>query len=166
MLVCHDNDYGWWENQEKLQMARAQGFNVWGEYYPFAAGSTAIGADFLRPELWEEAGGNKYEETLYDPVLDKFYTKQEYLDMVAKEPARTIVVYINKRKPWLPMWVKTPGMVVASDGMPGFDSNGNLWPADTDPSKYQGHPRVSSSYSTTLQLARKENVPLMSHLPR
>ncbi|NJM55966.1 MAG: aminoacylase, partial [Verrucomicrobiae bacterium] len=49
LLVCHDNDYGWWENQEKLQMARAQGFNVWAEYYPFAAGSTAIGADFLRP---------------------------------------------------------------------------------------------------------------------
>lgn len=161
LLVCHDNDFGWWENQEKLQMAREQGHNVWAEYYPFAAGSTPIGADFLQPALWEEAGGNKYEETIYDPVLDKFYTKPEYLDMVAKEPGRTIIAYIPKRKPWIPMWVKTPGMTVASDGMPGFDSNGNLWPADTDPSKYQGHPRISSTYSTTLQLARQENVPLM-----
>jgi hypothetical protein len=161
LLVCHDNDYGWWENQEKLQIAREQGFNVWGEYYPFAAGQTAIGADFLQPALWEVAGGNKYEETLYDPVMDKFYTKQEYLDMVAKEPARVIVVYIPRRIPWIPMWIKTPGMTVASDGMPAFDSNGNLWPADTDPSKFQGHPRLAASYSTVLQLARQENVPLM-----
>jgi hypothetical protein len=161
LLVCHDNDFGWWENQEKLQMAREQGHNVWAEYYPFAAGQTPIGADFLQPALWEEAGGNKYEETIYDPVLDKFYTKPEYLDMVAKEPARVIIAYIPRRKPWIPMWVKTPGMTVASDGMPAFDSNGNLWPADTDPSKFQGHPRLASSYSTVLQLARQENVPLM-----
>ncbi|NJN05397.1 MAG: aminoacylase, partial [Rhodobacteraceae bacterium] len=161
LLVCHDNDYGWWENQEKLQMARAQGFNVWAEYYPFTAGSTPVAADFLRPELWEKAGGNKYEETVYDPAQDKFLSKQEYLDMVAKEPGRLMIVYIPKRTPWLPMWVKTPGMTVASDGMPGFDSKGNLLPADTDPSKYQGHPRIASTYSTTLELARKENVPLM-----
>jgi hypothetical protein len=161
LLVCHDNDYGWWENQEKLQMARAQGFNVWGEYYPFTAGSTAIGADFLRPELWEEANGNKYEETMYDPVLDKFYSKQEYQDTVEKEPGRLVIVYIPKRTAWLPMWLKTPGMTVASDGMPGFDSKGNLLPADTDPSEYQGHPRIAATYSTTLALARKENVPLM-----
>lgn len=161
LLVCHDNDYGWWENQEKLQMARAQGFNVWGEYYPFTAGQTAIGADYLQPKIWEEANGYKYEETIYDPALDKFYSKQEFLDTVAKEPGRVVIIYIPIRKPWLPMWLKTPGMTVASDGMPGFDSKGNLLPADTDPSKYQGHPRVASTYSTTLALARKENVPLM-----
>jgi hypothetical protein len=161
LLVCHDNDYGWWENQEKLQMARAQGFNVWGEYYPFTAGSTAIGADFLRPELWEQANGYKYEDTMYDPALDKFYSKQEYLDMVAKEPGRLVIVYIPKRTAWLPMWLKTPGMTVASDGMPGFDGNGNLLPADTDVRKYQGHPRVAATYSTTLKLAREANVPLM-----
>jgi len=45
--------------------------------------------------------------------------------------------------------------------MPGFDSKGNLLPANTDPSKYQGHPRVAATYSTTLELARKEGVPLM-----
>ena len=161
LLVCHDNDYGWWENQEKLQMARAQGFNVWAEYYPFIAGSTAIGADFLRPELWEQANGYKYEETMYDPALDKFYSKKEYQEVVAKEPGRLVVIYIPKRKAWLPMWLRTPGMTVASDGMPGFDSKGNLLPADTDPSKYQGHPRVAATYSTTLELARQEGVPLM-----
>jgi len=54
LLLAHDNDYGWWENEEKLRIAREQGFNVWGEYYPFAAGSTIVSADFLRPDLWEK----------------------------------------------------------------------------------------------------------------
>ena len=44
LLYCHDNDYGWWEIEEKLQMARDMGMNMWAEYYPYAAGSTAIGA--------------------------------------------------------------------------------------------------------------------------
>lgn len=161
LLVCHDNDYGWWENQEKLQMARAQGFNVWGEYYPFTRGSTAIGADWLRPELWEQTYGHNYEETMYDPALDKWYTKQEYLDTVAREPGRLVVINLTQRVPWLPMWLRTPGMTVASDGMPGFDSNGNLLPADTDLKKYTGHPRVAATYSTTLKLGRETGVPLM-----
>ena len=42
LLLAHDNDYGWWENEEKLRMARAQGYNVWGEYYPYVEGSTGI----------------------------------------------------------------------------------------------------------------------------
>ncbi|UCH75626.1 MAG: amidohydrolase family protein, partial [Rhodospirillales bacterium] len=63
LLLAHDNDYGWWENEEKLRLAREQGYNVWAEYYPFEAGSTFISADFLRPELWEEVQGYKYEET-------------------------------------------------------------------------------------------------------
>ena len=32
LLVAHDNNYGWWEIEEKLQMARAKGLNMWGEY--------------------------------------------------------------------------------------------------------------------------------------
>jgi N-acyl-D-amino-acid deacylase len=72
LLLCHDNDYGWWEHQEKLQMARAQGHNMWGEYYPFTAGQTGISADYLRPEIWEDNYGYKYEETIYDPILDKY----------------------------------------------------------------------------------------------
>jgi len=40
--LLHNNAYGWWENEEKLQMARAQGHNVWSEYYPYSAASTSI----------------------------------------------------------------------------------------------------------------------------
>ena len=159
-LLCHDNDYGWWENEEKLKLARAQGYNVWAEYYPYTAGSTGIGADFLRPELWEKQG-NKYEETIYDPQRDKYLTKQEFLDTVAKDPGRNVVVQIPARKKWLPYWLRMPEMVVASDGMPGFGKDGKLLPADAHAEEFAGHPRAAGTYGTVLQLARENNVPLM-----
>jgi len=161
LLLAHDNDYGWWENAKKLQMARAQGHNVWGEYYPFAAGSTLIGADFLRPEVWEQVNGYKYEETIYDPGADKFLAKDEYLQIVKERPGYFIVVHMPARKKWLEYWLTIPEMVVASDAMQGVDADGKLLPWDADVTRYAGHPRTASSYSTTLQLGREHGVPLM-----
>jgi len=56
VLYCHDNDYGWWEIEENLQMARAQGYNMWGEYCPYDAASTSIGSEFLTPEGMKSIG--------------------------------------------------------------------------------------------------------------
>ncbi len=56
LLISHDNDYGWWEIEEKLSMAREMGMNMWAEYYPYAAGSTSIGAEALRPESMKTCG--------------------------------------------------------------------------------------------------------------
>jgi cytosine/adenosine deaminase-related metal-dependent hydrolase len=161
LLIAHDNDYGWWEHQEKLQMARAQGYNFWGEYYPFAAGSTFIGADFLRPDIWEDVNGYKYEETIYDPGADKFLNKEEYLKTAKEKPGYVIVVHLPPRKKWLPYWLTIPNMVVASDAMRGADVDGNLLPYDADVTRYAGHPRTSSTYTTTLKLGREQGVPLM-----
>ena len=161
LLLAHDNDYGWWENEEKLQLARAQGYNVWGEYYPFAAGSTLISADFLRPDLWEGVNGYKYEETIYDPTLDKFLSKDEYLKTVKETPGKTVVVHLPPRKQWMKYWLTIPHMVVASDAMTGLGRDGKLLPWSADPSEYAGHPRTAASYSTTLQLGRENGVPLM-----
>jgi len=161
LLMAHDNDYGWWENEEKLQLAREQGYNVWGEYYPFAAGSTLVSADFLRPELWEKVNGYKYEETIYDPTADKFLTKDEYLAAVKGRPGLTVVVHIPPRKAWIKYWLTIPEMVTASDAMVGLDTAGKMLPWDADVSLYAGHPRTASTYSMTLQLARENGVPLM-----
>ena len=161
LLLAHDNDYGWWENEEKLQLVRAQGYNVWGEYYPFAAGSTLISADFLRPDLWLETNGYKYEDTVYDPTLDKFLSKDEFVEAVQKTPGKTVVVHLPPRKAWLKYWLTIPHMVVASDAMTGLGRDGTLLPWDADPSEYAGHPRTAGSYSMTLQLGRENGVPLM-----
>ena len=161
LLLAHDNDYGWWENEEKLQLARSQGYNVWGEYYPFAAGSTLISADFLRPDLWENTNGYRYEETVYDPTVDKFLTRDEFLKAVKETPGKTVVVHLPPRQRWLKYWLTMPHMVVASDAMTGLGRDGTLLPWDADPSEYAGHPRTASSYSMTLQIGRELGVPLM-----
>jgi hypothetical protein len=142
-------------------MARAQGYNFWGEYYPFAAGSTFIAADFLRPEFWEDVNGYKYEETIYDPGADKFLSKEEYLKLSKDSPGYAIIVHLPPRQKWLPYWLTIPHFVVASDAMRGADTDGNLLPYDADVSRYAGHPRTAAAYTTTLQLAREQGVPLM-----
>ena len=161
LLLAHNNDYGWWENEEKLQMARAKGYNVWGEYYPFIAGSTFVSATFLQPAMWEEVNGYKYEETIFDPATDSFLTKEQYLDYAENDPGRAIVAFIPKRKDWIKYWLTMPHMVVGSDAMPGFGTSGELLPYDASETEYAGHPRTVSSFAKTLKLAREQNVPLM-----
>jgi len=105
--------------------------------------------------------GYKYEETIYDPTLDKFLSKDEYLKTVKETPGKTVVVHLPPRKQWMKYWLTIPQMVVASDAMAGLGRDGKLLPWDADPSEYAGHPRTAASYSTTLQLAREHGVPLM-----
>jgi N-acyl-D-amino-acid deacylase len=157
LLYSHNNDYGWWEIEEKLSMARDRGMNMWSEYYPYEAASTAIGAVPLRPESLEGNLGLKYEEVLYDPTQDKYLTKEEYLQIAADDPGRTVVAFNPARKDWLPLWLRTPHMVVGSDGM--WQNEGLGW--DDDPALFKGHPRTSGSHTTVLRLARENDVPLM-----
>jgi hypothetical protein len=102
LQIHHDNDYGWWENQELLRKAREQGHNVWATYYPWIAGSGNYGAAIVGPDIWEKLMGYKYEETIYDPQLDKYVTKEEFLNFAKKEPGRTLIAFSPPRKQWLP----------------------------------------------------------------
>ena len=158
LLICHDNDYGWWEIEEKLVMARDLGMNMWAEYYPYAAGSTAIAAEALRPESLEDILGLAYKDVMYDPSEDKYFSKEEYLKVAEEDPGRTVVVFNPARNEWMESWVKMPHMTVGSDAMWSTDSSLN-W--DSDPAKFAGHPRTSGTHSTVLRLAREANVPLM-----
>jgi len=161
LQIHHDNDYGWWENEEKLALAREQGYNVWATYYPWIAGSGNYGASVVAPDTWEKAMGYKYEETIFDPQLDKFVTKEEFLKFKASEPGRTLVAYSPPRKKWLPEWTKVEHFVVAGDGMPGLDSKGNMLKWDSPYKDYAGHPRTTGTHAVTLRVARENGVPLM-----
>lgn len=86
LIYSHDNDYGWWEIEEKLSMARSMGMNMWAEYYPYAAGSTSIGADGIKPALIEDILDFKYEDVLFDPKQNKFLNKHEYLKTARRIP--------------------------------------------------------------------------------
>ncbi|WP_435344893.1 amidohydrolase family protein [Haloarchaeobius sp. HRN-SO-5] len=164
LILCHDNDYGWWENEEKLRLAREKGYNVWGEHYPYDAGSTVVSADFLRPEVWEETYGNVYEETIYDPVRDSFLDKEAYENLVEEDPGHTIVVFFPTRNRWMSYWLQIPHMTVATDAMAGVGDDGELLPWDADYESYAGHPRTAGAMAKTLRLGREHDVPLMFSL--
>ena len=78
---------------ELLVRMRDRGYNVWGEIYPYHAGSTALNAVFLEPEVWVKALGNKYEDTIQDVATGKFYTQEAREEMLKKEPTRPVIVY-------------------------------------------------------------------------
>lgn len=162
--IHHDNDYGWWENEEKLALARAQGYNVWATYYPWIAGSGNYGASIVAPDTWEKAMGYKYEDTIYDPQLDKYVTKEEFLKFKKNEPGRTLVAFSPPRKIWLPEWTKVEHFTVAGDGMPGLDVEGNRLTWDSPYTDYAGHPRTAGTHATTLRIARENGVPLLHTL--
>jgi len=86
---------------------RARGSRVWGEIYPCAARQTTINASFARPEDWVEKLGNKYEETMQDPVTLEFYTPDKYKKVLAEAPATQIFFYkmppaaMTRRSTWV-----------------------------------------------------------------
>ncbi|MCP3997374.1 MAG: hypothetical protein GY722_20300 [bacterium] len=164
LLISHDNDYGWWENEEKLKMARAKGLNMWGEYYPYDAGSSGIGSEMISPENWEDKNGYKIEETIFDPILDKFLSMDEFLKFRKEEPGRIVIVFVPPRKAWMPEWLKLEHFVVGGDGMMGLDSEGNPLGWDDPFEAYVGHPRTAGTHGKVLRLAREAGVPLMHTL--
>jgi len=99
-ILSHNNNYGWWEIEERLQMLRAQGYNIWSEYYPYTAGSTTIGAEFLKPE--NIAGAGMSYERMFNPQTGEFMSQEEYEKIVAENPGFIIVAFIDAREPWLP----------------------------------------------------------------
>jgi N-acyl-D-glutamate deacylase len=161
LLMAHNNDYGWWEIEEKLQLAREKGLNMWSEYYPYAAGSTAITAAFLSPSEWVEKRGYKYEETIYDPIDDAYLTNETYAALMKKEPGRSVVVEFPYRKAWMNYWLAIPHMTIASDAMAGVGDDGKLLPWDADWSEYRGHPRTSGSRGAVFRMGREQGIPLM-----
>jgi cytosine/adenosine deaminase-related metal-dependent hydrolase len=161
LLMAHNNDYGWWEIEEKLQLARAKGLNMWSEYYPYAAGSTAITAAFLSPSEWVEKRGYRYEDTIYDPIDDKYLSNETYAALMENDPGRSVVVEFPYRKAWMNHWLSIPHMTIASDAMAGVGADGQLLPWDADWSEYRGHPRTSGSRGASFRMAREQGVPLM-----
>lgn len=158
-IASHFNNPGYNMVHELLVRMRERGYNVWGEIYPYAAGSTALNAVFLEPEVWVKALGNKYEDTLQDVATGEFYTQKSREEMLKKEPTRLVVVYKIPESAIVD-WIKMPGVAIGSDGMPMIPDDNLTWdtPFEDLPNT---HPRTSGSFATVLRLARENNIPLM-----
>ncbi|QEG36139.1 amidohydrolase family protein [Bythopirellula goksoeyrii] len=160
-IACHFNNPGYNLVHELLVRLREQGHNVWGELYPYAAGSTALNAVFLEPEVWVDQLGYKYEETIQDALSGEFYTQESRAAMVAKEPARLVQVYKMPQSAIID-WLKLPDVAIASDGMPiiGDDITWDT-PFDELPNS---HPRGAGCCARALRMGRENGIPLMQSL--
>jgi hypothetical protein len=158
-IASHFNNPGYNMVHELLVRMREKGYNVWGEIYPYAAGSTALNAVFLEPEVWVQALGHKYEDTVQDVATGEFYTKESREEMLKREPTRLVVVYKIPESAIVD-WIKMPGVAIGSDGMPMIPDDNLSWdtPYEDLPNT---HPRTSGSFATVLRLARENNIPLM-----
>lgn len=58
-IACHFNNPGYNLVHEMLISMQDKGCNVWGEVYPYAAGCTALNAEFLKPDYWCKHLGHK-----------------------------------------------------------------------------------------------------------
>lgn len=158
-IAAHFNNPGYNMVHELLVRMRSKGYNVWGEIYPYNAGSTALNAVFLEPEVWVKGLGNKYEKTIQDVTTGEFYTQKSREEMLKKEPTRAVIVYKTPEE-WVAEWVKMKGVAIGSDGMPLLPDDGLTWdtPYDKLPNT---HPRFAGSFAKVLRLARENNIPLM-----
>jgi hypothetical protein len=158
-IAAHFNNPGYNLVHELLVRMREKGYNVWGEIYPYNAGSTTLNAVFLEPEVWVQTLGNKYEETIQDVATGEFYTQQTREEMLKKEPTRVVLVHKCPEE-WVKEWVKLPGVAIGSDGMALIPDDGLTWgtPYEDLPNT---HPRFAGSFAKVLRLARENNVPLM-----
>jgi len=157
-IVQHFNNPGWRLTHELLSRLQDRGFNIWGEIYPYVAGSTTINAEFLRPEVWIQQMGNRYEDTMFDPVTNKFYTLETYKAQMAKNPAHQIVVFKMPRGEEA-KWLTLKGVTMASDGV---GAEPLLGPWDFPLEKVGNmHPRGAGARGATIRLGRENNIPLM-----
>ncbi|POC23469.1 hydrolase [Vibrio vulnificus] len=157
-IVLHFNNPGWRVTHEMITGLQAQGHNIWGEVYPYAAGSTTINASFLEPKSWIDYFGNRYEDTMLDPVTGEYYTTETYKDTVASEPTRQIVIFKMPAEDE-PKWLTLKGVTMASDGV-GATPYDAAW--DYPLEKLGGtHPRTAGARGATIRLGREHNIPMM-----
>jgi N-acyl-D-glutamate deacylase len=159
--INHYNNPGWRLAHEMIQRLQEQGYNIWGEIYPYAAGSTSINAVFIQPENWVEKLGHKYEDTLQDPITGDFFTEGTYEEAIKNDPTKEILLWKMPEEDSV-KWLTLKGTTMASDAMfatpidaawdTPFDQLGNT------------HPRVAGSRGKSLRMARENDIPLMQIL--
>jgi len=157
-VINHFNNPGWKLAHELLYKLQEQGFNVWGEIYPYAAGSTTLNAVFLKPENWVEKLGHRYEDTLADAATGEFYTQESYEEGLKNNPTKEIILYKMPEEDAV-RWLRLKGTTMASDGMNAEPSFG---PWETPLSELGSmHPRGAGARAASVRLARENDIPLM-----
>jgi len=140
-----------------------RGAKVWGEVYPYAAGSTIASTDILTEAGMAQMGITYSNVANLDGTR---WDKAMYEDVRKNDPGRAILIYNNPPED-IAKWMAQPGVVVVSDGMAIQDENLEYYPWD---SPYEGksvHPRSAGTRAKVLRMVREEkNMPLMEAISK
>ena len=157
-IVLHFNNPGWRLAHQMITALQEQGHNIWGEIYPYAAGSTPMNASFLKPESWVDDLGHRYEDTMLDPETGEFFTLETYKATVASEPTKPIVIFKMPEEDQA-KWLTLKGVTMASDATAATPYDA---PWDYPMEKLGGsHPRTAGARAATIRLGRENNIPMM-----
>lgn len=139
---------------ELLRGAQQRGVKVTTEAYPYAAGSTVVGAEIFRGN-WRERTGGKASDI---EVNGRPFTDSSLAEVQEKAPGTWIVVHFMRPEQdprdqaFLDQSVLFPGGAIASDAMPwtsqGKTVTGDVWPLPADAF---AHPRSAGTFSRFLR---------------
>jgi N-acyl-D-glutamate deacylase len=157
--INHYNNPGWALAHELISSLQDRGFNIWGEVYPYAAGSTTLNAVFLKPENWVEKLGHRYEDTMADAETGEFYTQETYEAGLKENPTKEIILFkmpAEDAPRWLklkaPPWRVTPWLPSRSSD-PGI-RHSISWATCTPGVRAHGGPACGSPARTTFRSCR------------
>ena len=157
-IVLHFNNDGWRLAHQMITNLQEQGHNIWGEIYPYAAGSTTINAEFLEPESWVDDLGHRYEDTMLNPDTNEFYTLETYKETVASDPSTLIVIFKQPEENQA-KWLTLKGVTMASDATVGMPYDA---PWDYPMEELGGtHPRTAGARGASIRLGRENDIPMM-----
>lgn len=143
---------------ELFDNARAKGFQVLGEIYPYNYGASIVGADYLHPDNYGPNMGREYKDIIETANLTPL-TKERYEELVKTNPMTSIMFY-NCTEEDLYKGLAHPATVIGSDAFPFTDRETGKTALDWDTpyDRVNGHPRGSSTHARFLVLTREKKV--------
>lgn len=129
---------------EMMEQARADGFDITTEVYPYTANQTDINAQIVDGD-WETRWGISYQDVEWPPSGERFTDKRMWEEYRKKYPNGGIIMHSMKEE-WVEMAIRHPGIMIISDG----------WIQEMD---QRVHPRVAGTYARVLgRYVRQKNI--------
>jgi hypothetical protein len=147
-----------------IAQAQQAGHKILGEFYPYTAGSSIIGADYLGAGFQERTGMD-YDDITYVKTGEKM-TKELMEKYRKDDPGGLMIMHHIKEKDMLEAFAR-PGVIVGSDGVPFSAPDGSLPGWDAKYGAGIGHPRGAGTHAKVLRMVREQNViPLMEAIAK
>jgi hypothetical protein len=147
-----------------IDLSQKAGHKVVGELYPYTAGSSIIGADYLGPGFQERTGMD-YGDITYVKTGEKM-TKELLAKYRKEDPGGLMIMHHIKEEDMLAAF-KREGVFFGSDGVPFSDESGGIPAWDAPYGTGKGHPRGAGTHARVLRIVRERNaIPLMEAIAK